>query len=123
MDTRIRLETAVSRCFQKCSVPSLAEPRPRTLPRGVRKLISQHSSERQADEPGRQRQRDGADDRQPREQVDLPDLEPAARVPDEMAQAAQHVVEDGPRVAEQNELAEWVAEQVVDKSELALAHG
>src|SRR6185436_20284727 len=115
MHTRIRLEAAVSRCFQKCSVPSLAEPSPRTFPSGVRKLlISQPSPEREADGPGRQCQRDGADDGQPREQVDLPDLEAAPRVPQEMPEAAQHVLEDRPRVAEQDQLADRMAEQIVD---------
>jgi hypothetical protein len=35
------LATAVSRWCQKCSVPSFAEPRPRTLPRGVLMFICQ----------------------------------------------------------------------------------
>src|SRR5262249_54865479 len=96
--TRIRFDTAVRRCFQKLSVPSRAEPRPRPLASGVRCLMSEASAEREREAPCRKRQRQGADDGQPGEEVDLPDLEATARIPGEVPEAAQHVMEERPGV-------------------------
>src|SRR5262245_2839438 len=122
--TRNRLETAVSRCSQKCPVPARAEPRPRTLARAVRRSsISQTSPERQAAGPERNREADRADDGEPAECVDRTDLKPAARVPDQVADAAQHVMDEGPGVAEQPDLGERVPEHRVHLGECPFAHG
>src|SRR5262245_66151656 len=86
----MRLETAVRRCSQKCPEPDLAEPRPRTLASGVRKAILQPLLEEDGG-PDRQGQGSRAEDRQPREDVDLPDLQAPPRIPDQVAHGAEPV--------------------------------
>src|SRR5262245_4434230 len=100
------LATAVTRCIQKWSVPPLAEPRPRTLPSGVRWLMSEPSPERDAGRPQGRRQSQGADDGQPRESIRGARLQTPPGVPEQVAHAPQHVVDERPGVAEQHELAE-----------------
>jgi len=79
--------------------------------------MSQTSLE-QDDGPDRQRQGDRADDRQPREKVDLPDLQASSRIPEEMPHAAEHVMSERPGVAEEHELADRVREDRTDEGEL-----
>src|SRR5215469_4059975 len=78
-DKRKMLATAVRRWRQKCSAPVFAEPRPRTRARGVRCAISNPPTEHEADRPDGERQCDGAQERQPGQHIDLPDLQASAR--------------------------------------------
>ena len=95
---------------QKCSVPSLAEPRPRTRASGVRMELLEFAigipTAGVGRDPDRDRQGDGEAERGQGEQLALDRSEAAPGVPDEMADAAQHVVEQRPGVAEQHELAD-----------------
>src|SRR5215510_5386765 len=123
-ETSNRLETAVSRCSQKCLVPERAEPRPRTLASEVRRSsISQASPKSQAPGPEHDREADRADDGEPAERVDRADLKSTAGIPDQVADATQHVMDERPRVAKQHQLAERVPEHCVHGGESLFAHG
>src|ERR1700751_5773514 len=96
--------TVVTRWAQKWSVPVPAEPRPRTRPSGVRMLMVSLLPAGSADEEiTRHPQHDRAGDRGKQrgggQPVALARPEAAAGVPDEMADAAEGVMEQGPGVA------------------------
>src|SRR5688500_17989877 len=57
----------VTRIRQKLPVPSLAAPRPRTLPRGVLMSPMTASSDQEIKEPDRDGQQDGTGERRPAE--------------------------------------------------------
>src|SRR5271165_2628854 len=92
------LATAVSRWRQKCSVPEWAAPSPRTRESGVgyawRGYRSQRTSHRQqAENPQQHGDRDRTDQIGCGEPFALNRSEAAAGVPDQMANAAQHVMD------------------------------
>src|SRR6185312_7052917 len=91
--TRKRFATAVSRCSQKCPVPECAEPKPRTRPRGVF-IVS--TLQHVAEHPHRDRERERADQRRDGKKLPLVWLEAVAGIPDEMPDAAEHVVQKRP---------------------------
>src|SRR4051794_22391325 len=107
------LATAVNRCRQKWSVPRLAEPRPRTRPSGVRMLMArsspQSAGENIDDDPDQDRQRNRAVDGGVGEPFALRRSKAVAGVPDQMPDAAEHVMKQRPGVAEQHELADEAA--------------
>src|SRR4051794_3569768 len=91
------LETAVSRWCQKWPVPSRAEPRPRTRASGVRmSLISKASPRHVAGDPHQKREHDRTGERGPGHACGGLLADGRAGVPDQMADAAQHVVEQRP---------------------------
>src|SRR5262245_18278390 len=99
------LATAVARCIQKCWTPSLAEPRPRTLDSGVRWLILPHAPHREPHEPHSHGRRQRGDEAQPAEDIDRSEVEPVAGIPDQVANASKHLMQERPGVAEQDEQA------------------
>jgi hypothetical protein len=112
--------TAVMRWRQKWSVPSLADPRPvRALvgcQNGHGLLLSQIASA-----PTIQTSSVNAAEPMIVAQASLVAVcffEEMPEVPCEMAQAAQHVVDQRPRVAEQHQDAEPRAEEAVDEGEI-----
>src|ERR1700674_2702133 len=78
------------------------------------------SAYRQSDRPEEHGQRRRADDIAPGKQVAGWPVEADAEVPDEMAEAAEHVVEKRPAVAEEDEQPEPGAEEAVGDGEGAL---
>src|SRR5215471_9695862 len=95
--------TEVTRCAQKWSVPVPAEPRPRTRPSGVRMLMQLLLPAVSADEeitrdPEHGRARDRCEQGRRGEPLALARPETAAGVPDEMTDAAEGVMEQGPGV-------------------------
>src|SRR5690349_8551486 len=108
------LATAVSRWRQKWSVPSLAEPSPRTLPRGVRiSMRGPLEANEEADHPDHHGQTERPDDVGNGELGRKFLLEAIAEVPHEVAEAAEHVVQQRPGIAEEHELADKAAEYPV----------
>ena len=104
--------------LQKCSAPSLAEPSPRARlaacgmpchePSALSRRDESHSAAVSSSD---------SDDRAPATAAStLPMSKPRAGVPDEVAHAAQHVVDQRPGVAEQHELADQVANRPLTKS-------
>ena len=83
-------------------MPSCAEPRPRTRFSGV---ASRDSHQRTASpiDPEEDRQRDRADDVGERQPVARRLAEAVAGVPDEMAEAAEHMVDQRPAIAEEHD--------------------
>src|SRR5262245_40641115 len=93
--TRKMLATAVMRCSQKCSVPCLAEPRPRTLARGVRRLMSEQvlegkATHRECGRPDYGGRDQRGDDAEPGQAVGRLGIEALAGVPDQVAHPAEH---------------------------------
>src|ERR1700746_4057353 len=103
------LAIAVIRCSQNASVPVLAEPSPRTRPSGVRMLMveapSSHAGNDQ-DRPQENSREDRADDVRPHQPLALSRLEAVAEVPDEIAQAADEMMQQRPGEAEQDQPAD-----------------
>src|SRR5690606_27159238 len=96
----------VSRTVQKCVVPSLAEPSPRTLRSGVRMSLMSASEPDQEYGPGHGREQQRAGQCQPGEQRRGGLLHADAGIPQEVAQPAQQVVPGRPTEADQHEDAE-----------------
>src|SRR5690606_40537769 len=108
--------TDVTRWRQKWSVPSFAEPSRRTFFKGVRSAMSQPSTKRKSNGPNEQRQRDRSDNRAPAQHIDRLQVESAAGIPDQMPDAAERVMNQGPRVPEEHELSDDAAEEPDRKS-------
>src|SRR5690348_3540792 len=88
------LATAVNRWCQKWPVPSRAEPRPRTRASGVRmSLISKASPRHVAGDPDEHGEHNRSGERRPGDARGGLLVDCRAGVPDQMADAAQHVVE------------------------------
>src|SRR5450432_1167248 len=100
-----RFAMPVSRCIQKCPVPEWAVPNPCTRENGVF-IGAPSTSEHVAEYPNHERQHGRADNRRVGEELSLAGLETVHRVPDKMANAAEHVMQQRPSVAEQHELSE-----------------
>src|SRR5262249_61831450 len=96
---------AVIRCSQNSSVPVLAEPSPRTRPNGVRmfmaKAPSAHPGEEE-DHPQEDRAGDRADDIGEDQPFTLIVVDPDAEIPDEVAHAAEQVMQRRPGEADQD---------------------
>src|SRR4029453_2443155 len=95
------LASAVSRWRQKGSVPPCAAPSPRTFFRGVAMLGA--PPHRVARAPNEDRERDREDDREPSEHLDAGLVERPAGVPDQVADAAKHVMDERPGEQEQHD--------------------
>src|SRR5919206_3001529 len=94
----------VTRESQKCSVPLRAAPSPRTLPSGVFISGPVIGSPRQEDrDPQQDRERDRAGERAVGQPVAPGRVHAAARVPDQVADAAERVMEERPGEAEQEQ--------------------
>src|SRR5262245_45377573 len=88
------LASAVSRWRQKVSVPPCAAPSPRTFFRGVAMLEA--PPQRIASVPDEDRERDREDDGEPSEHLDARLVERPAGIPDQVADAAKHVMDERP---------------------------
>src|SRR5215210_3013109 len=113
-------DTAVMRWIHQCSTPCPEAPSPFTRASGVRMetrvsaLLSAmvHSSEHdEGDDPDQQRQSDGADQGEAGHVDALAGLHAMAEVPDQMADAAEHVMHQHPGVAEEEQKPDGGAEE------------
>src|SRR5690606_35913400 len=103
------LAMAVTRWRQKVSVPSWAAPRPRTRFKGVTMLRASH--QRVARDPDQDREHDGRDNSRPGEDLDADLVEAVSRIPNQVADAAQHVVDQRPGEQEQQHAPDKAAEE------------
>src|SRR6185437_284431 len=97
--------TAETRSAHPSLTPPLAEPSPSARARGERisLLSTVLSRQEQADRPGRHCKRHAAPDDRPSGDVDRPQLETVNGVPDQVADAAAQVQEEGEGEAEQHD--------------------
>src|SRR6187549_237250 len=110
------IATAVRRWRQKSVVPECEEPRLRTRRAACasRRGRSSSASDRVGDDPDQDGQRNARDQRAPGERLALIGPEAIAEVPEEVADPAAQMMQQRPRVAEQDQLADDAAGEGLD---------